>query len=504
MANKLSYYVTQVRDNPAYKNLNEKQIAAKAKALYEAAPNSEFNLNKKGTNVLPKIGDTISGTQLKPLNTAERSDWEAFTNGEIISTPASTNSAGVVTQAYITTEGAPLGSNGAPVASALLSSPKGFQLVDLNSAMRNYLVSISPGRMRLYKEKLAGYYPSKRAYENSIKYPGEKDTDFQTAIKNAISEVSVLNYDEALNFARLKPAQRTTTNPYLVSISSWIEGRIGDQPNSTSGSRESSLTTQLDAFNEFNRTVQLYVGDTTLVNGLEELRNKYWEDLHKEEMRRRSSSWSVFDPITNKETGGGTSYQQLDETSKLEMRLKLITLGNKPLKATGISLTNQDDLQVAGGLIGDTYTKLSEHAYEYGLQISHDAMLKKVKESLLPGGTSTGSDTTDGLKQQKDTLVQLAKAKYKGLEKYIDSGLSVNDLASDFRKTKDEEMEFANGKTDIFDQDVQDAISGDSMLSKYDYLMNIRKNPDWRFTKKANEASAGFIDAILKTWGKVG
>lgn len=500
MANSLAYYVQKVKDNPDNKSLNAAQIAAKAKALYEADPNSAFKKPVK-TN-LPNT--TSGGGQLTKLKTGERNDWEAFTNGEIISTPASKNAAGVATQAYVTVAGAPLDAAGAPVAAALLASSKGFELVDLNSAMRQYLAGISPGSMRIYKDKLAAYYPSKKAYENSIRYPGEKDTDFQTAIKNAISEVSVLNYDEAVKFAQISPANRTSTNASLQSISNWIESRVGDEPKSSSSSSESSLTTQLDAFNEFNRTVQLYVGDPTLVDGLEELRNKYWEDLHKEELRRESNSWSVYDPITRKNIGGGTSYQQLDETTKLEMRLKLVTVGNKTLKVAGISLVNPDDLQMAGGLIGDTYTKLSEHAYEYGLQLSNSDMLKKVKESLLPGGTSTGSDTTDGLKQQKDTLVQLAKAKYKGLEKYIDSGLSVNDLSSDFRKTKDDELELATGKTDIFDSDVQDAIGGDSMASKYDYILNLRKNPDWRFTKKANEASAGFLDALLKTWGKVG
>jgi hypothetical protein len=41
-------------------------------------------------------------------------------------------------------------------------------------------------------------------------------------------------------------------------------------------------------------------------------------------------------------------------------------------------------------------------------------------------------------------------------------------------------------------------------MDQNDYLLGIRTDPNWRFTKKANESSAAFIDAILKTWGKVG
>jgi len=33
------------------------------------------------------------------------------------------------------------------------------------------------------------------------------------------------------------------------------------------------------------------------------------------------------------------------------------------------------------------------------------------------------------------------------------------------------------------------------------YTGMLRQNPNWKFTKKANESAAGLVDTILKTWG---
>jgi len=71
-------------------------------------------------------------------------------------------------------------------------------------------------------------------------------------------------------------------------------------------------------------------------------------------------------------------------------------------------------------------------------------------------------------------------------------------------KMKVDELELMDGAIDIFDTDVQAALSGDKLPGYNDYLMSIRSNPNWRFTKKANESAAGFLDTLLKMWGKVG
>jgi hypothetical protein len=71
-------------------------------------------------------------------------------------------------------------------------------------------------------------------------------------------------------------------------------------------------------------------------------------------------------------------------------------------------------------------------------------------------------------------------------------------------KMKTDELELMDGAIDIFDPDVQMALSGDKLPGSNEYLMKVRANPNWRFTEKANEGAAGFIDTLLKMWGKVG
>jgi len=47
-------------------------------------------------------------------------------------------------------------------------------------------------------------------------------------------------------------------------------------------------------------------------------------------------------------------------------------------------------------------------------------------------------------------------------------------------------------------------MSGDKLMSDYDYELKLRSNPAWRKTKAANEGAAGLLDSILTMWGKVG
>ena len=82
--------------------------------------------------------------------------------------------------------------------------------------------------------------------------------------------------------------------------------------------------------------------------------------------------------------------------------------------------------------------------------------------------------------------------------------LKVGDIASQFMKAKTSELELSDGEVDIFDPDVQSALSGDKLPGSLDYLMQVRSDPRYRFTKKANEGAAGFLDTLLRMWGKVG
>jgi hypothetical protein len=481
-----------------YPNWTQKKINAEARTRFNAQIAANNNSNTGEGN----IPDTSTDVKLDKIQTGKRTDWDAFTNGQIVRVPLLTK-AGVTTEAFVG-QAVP-GSTRQPAPVALVQNGEGFELKDLDSAINEYLANIpnTPEAYEYAKAKLFPYYPTTKSYARSLTQPiRESDAGFREAIKNAINDNSSRNFDEAFRYATARVVNPAAPLPTLLTTERFVETRQLTPQDTSSGQRTSSLTFEADARKEFDRTVQLYVGDPKLVDNIDALRDKYVADLAKEERLRQSIYQSTTNALGTQSFSTGLSYQQLGETDKLEMRLKLITKGNAKAKSTGISLVDPLELQDSGGLIGDTYTKLTEYAYDFGIQLPYDVMLKRASEALLPGGVDAGTDTKSGLDQQKRTLAQMSKAKYTGLASYLDSGLTVSDLAADFRKTKEEQLELAPGTVDIFDEDVQSAITGEKgMIGKFDYILNLRSKPEWRFTKAANEAAAGFLDTIARTWG---
>jgi hypothetical protein len=233
------------------------------------------------------------------------------------------------------------------------------------------------------------------------------------------------------------------------------------------------------------------------------LAEAYWQKLNKAELNRSSTSSRTTDAFGNSRSSG-VSFTQLSETDRLEMRVGLITKGGSVTTkkgvvktSTGIKTVASQSLQDAGGIIGDNYTKLIEYSYSMGIPVNHTDLLKRSSEILLPGGS---------LEEQKTSMAQAAKVLYKSLSDFIDGGGKVSDIGARYSSLFDTELEKGVGSTDIFNDYVQKALRADKLPSDNDYIMSLRSDESlgWKFTSKANEASAGFIDTFLKAWGVVG
>jgi hypothetical protein len=189
------------------------------------------------------------------------------------------------------------------------------------------------------------------------------------------------------------------------------------------------------------------------------------------------------------------------------MRLGFIINGDKNSNSTGIKNTLPQELEDEGGLVGAAYSKLREVAADYGIKLTHQDLVGRVYKSLKPGGVTAGvspSSMGTGLEQEANSIKQAAKVHFKGLSQYIDNGLKVSDISSNFQRLKEQEMGLADNAVDIFDNDVQKAINGADVSTVNDFILAVRSNPLWRKTPKANEMAATFVNTILKSWGKVG
>jgi hypothetical protein len=463
---------------------------------------------------------TVNDPNLRKIPAGVQTDWQRFVNKEIILQPAGTAKGGVQTESYVTIGGI----EGDPTANAvaLFASPdgKGYVMKGLDQAVREAISSIPASQRAYVKQKLQAYYPNTKAYQNSmIQKVTERDLGLEAAVRKAITTLSIENYyrgEAAGNWLKDNPSSAKNFISDLFTFNAFVDERNAVPQSTSETSRTSSLTTKADAVNEFKRTVQQYVGDPTLVDNVDKLAEEYYNRLHNEELKRVSSSTRTTDPITGKSTGSGTSWAPLSEQDRVEMRLGLVVNGatvtdaktkQKVVLSTGLKNATQEALADASGLIGQGYAKLNSIAADYGIQLTHEDLLNRVNRSLKPGGVSTGVNPetmATGLSAEENSIKQAAKIHFKTLAPYIDQGLKVSDISSNFQRLKENEFGYGQNTVSVYDADVQKAISGDKVYGVNDFINTVRKDPAWRKTAKANELAAAWVNTLLKSWGKVG
>jgi hypothetical protein len=492
-------------------------MATKPKPTATPNPASSFAPAAAGNAALPNIRPTTTPTstvvapqtgvvQLPPVGKGTQTDYSQFTNGTIVY-----NNGGNTVSREPYVSAVPTETNKTPKALLVLPSAdgKGFEVLDIDSVTEQTLKSVPRSNITYFKQQLKDYYPSIADWQKSMAAGPvtDKDLGFIAAIKKALIATSLDNFNTGTQIAKAMANKQSTTAFKMYDFNSFVATRTPSAPAQSTSDRSSGLTTQQDAYAEFDRTVNQYVGDAKLVDKVDKLREAYWQQLHKTELARQSTSVSTVDPITGNRTGSTTAYQQLSDQDRTDMRLNLIVNGNATIKSTGITNVTQQQLQDAGGVIGSAYSKLTAHAADYGINLTHEDLLNRVNKSLKPGGAVAGLSQgalDSGLTEQMNSITQAAKVHYKSLAPYIDQGLKVSDIASNFQRLKEDEFGLVRNSVNVYDDSVYKAISGDKVMGTNDYIALLRSDPAWRKTAKANDMAAQFVNSLLKTWGKVG
>lgn len=491
-----------------------------AAASYGPATAANNAIPKPKVTKTPTPTPTVSapGTgntdPIKPLPSGVQKDYKAFTDGSIVLNSA--GSAGAVSnEPYVSSR--PTATNTQPKAVVVL--PKfndagdqvGFTLTDIDAQVDKILAEVPRANIEYFKTQLKSYYATQAAYKTSIAAGPmtDKDLGFQMAIKKALMAASVDNYNTGKQIAAGNKQAK------MYDFNSFVASRMSVPNPQSESARTSGLTVKEDAYAEFDRTVKQYVGDPALVDKVKELREEYWQRLHKAELARQSTGTSTIDVLGNR-TSTTTTYTQMSEQDRLDMRLGLVVNGavvtdpktkQKVVISTGITQTPSDDLEEAGALIGASYSKLRAVAADYGIELTHTDLLNRSRNAVKPGSVTSGispDSMATGLEQEANSIKQAAKIKFKTLAPYIDQGLKVTDIASNFQRLKENEYGLVANTVNVYDPDVQNAISGDKIYSNNDFILGVRSKPEWRKTPKANEMAASFINTLLKTWGKVG
>lgn len=466
----------------------------------------------KNTSTDPK--NTTTKSDIRNIPVGKLVNWDAFLNGDLTYQPAGTSKSGVQSEPYVSMGALPNDPNPAAVVLVASADSTGYEVKGIDAAVREYIGNISVANRALYKKQLSTYYvggAGGQAFKNSMLQDiTERDLGFEAAVRRAVTSLSVENFnrgkEEALSL-KANPSQASTFRTGLFTFDSFVLGRVQAPTTSSESIRNSSLTLEADAKAEFKRTVQQYVGDPALVDKVDKLADSYWKKLHAEELKRQSTSTRTVDPITGNAYGSSIGWAPLSEQDRVEMRLNFIVKGDKKIESVGLRQASQEDLEEAGGVIGASYGKLNKIAADYGVQLTHEDLLERVNRAIKPGGVTAGvspDSMNTGLTAEENSIKTSAKIRFKALAPYIDQGLKVSDISSNFQRLKEKEYGLADNSINIYDDDVMKALSGDGIASVNDFLLGVRSNPLWRKTPKANEMAAEFLNTILKSWGKVG
>lgn len=151
-----------------------------------------------------------------------------------------------------------------------------------------------------------------------------------------------------------------------------------------------------------------------------------------------------------------------------------------------------EGIENIGGAIGNNLASIRKFANEHGIVLPDTDIRKMALNSVL---SKTGLD---------DTAVKIrniAKSRYPSLIPYIDAGLSVKEIGSQYMARKAQLLELPLESLNVFDLDVNKVLSGQSLMSMSDYDTIIRQNPIYKFTMQAREKASEFATNILKDFG---
>ena len=445
------------------------------------------------TGAPPVTGNTPG---LKDVTMGASNQWSQFTDGTLNYNQGGM-SGGVQLTPYISAGTSVKGSQPTSIIITPSADGKGFTTQNADAAAKDAIAQIPPSLLTAYKVSLKALYPSDKAFRDSLKTTSGIDVAFGQAVKKSLEELSVSNFYKGINNAKVLATDPKAVLPNpLLDFNAYVNSRPAsvDPTHSTDSVR--SLTTEADALQEFDATVRSNVGDPSLVNNYLSLAHAYWIKLHATEMARSSTSQGTRDPLTGDTTTQSISYAQLKPEDRLAMQIDLITHGDAKAKSTGILNADSTKLQEAGGLMGQAYTNIIKAANEQGIPMTHNEVVDRVNKAFTKGGS---------VDSQIAGIGQLAIAHYSSLAPFLEKGgLTVKEVASQYQKAKESELELPAGSVNVMDPTVQTALRGDKLPSLSDYIAQVRQDPAWRTTKNANEMAAGLLDTILKTWGKVG
>jgi hypothetical protein len=200
-------------------------------------------------------------------------------------------------------------------------------------------------------------------------------------------------------------------------------------------------------------------------------------------------------------------YKELNKLEKTNVsKQQTIRSGSTTTQVVTPGVTNEDrealalkyvskyidtkGVENAGGAIGANLRDIRKLASDYNVSLS-DA---EVRQYALSGLTDKNAVETVRTKIQNT-----AKATYQNLASFIDQGLTVKDIASQYINRMSNVLEINPETIKLDNRYIQNALS--SLPNFGDFNKMLRNSPQWEYTNNAREEAAGYANRILQDFG---
>lgn len=137
-------------------------------------------------------------------------------------------------------------------------------------------------------------------------------------------------------------------------------------------------------------------------------------------------------------------------------------------------------------------------AASYGVKPTDDWFADQLK--AVNGGSNTNEGVIGLLKQQ-------SKQRYTAFAEQIDAGMSIQDLAENYRQSYGNVLEVPPNQVDVFDNHIQKALTSTdadgkpSPMTVSDFEKTLRQDDRWQYTKNANDSLMAAGHSIVRSFG---
>lgn len=244
------------------------------------------------------------------------------------------------------------------------------------------------------------------------------------------------------------------------------------------------VTTPEDARQDLATAYREYLGIDPENAQFKKEFNKDFKEYYRE-LRKLEKAQPTRQVTTR--SGTGTTVQTLvrgfDDEDLEELKLRYIT---KYIDAKGV--------ENVGGAVASNLRAIRKFTSDYGVVIP-DADIRTFAIASIRDKT--------GLDNAQNRIVSIAKAAYPALIPYIDQGLSVRDVASQYIAKKASVLELSPDAVSLNDEDIKSVLQGEKLRPLFDFERDLRKNPLWQYTNNAREEASGFASMVLKDFGLI-